>query len=472
MGRTRGKFTNKVIYIENSGLQPIGGQYLQNVNGQLYWNGISVATLPTLAGDVAYDNSSTGLTAEDVQAALDEIFGLIPTVSVTTVRNGLEFSTNPGDETIAEFGGQLTKNTTLDLNGRTLDITHVGNNNSRIQLGGSNVTLTAGDNVIANATNIVLTPSGDLRLNIGTKTAISQNKTVQLANTTGAVSLVNKGIWFRKGITYTSDYNVVAIAGNGGFPICKTTTITATRISDTQATIVSINEGEYAWVTAAITWVGIVGTAFITSLGVNIPAATSGILTVNNTLPGINGDTITLTMTRNVTLLNSIVNGEFDGLNVSPFGTNNGNISNLGIGSSKINSSDISDGFAQDNSGVYVPYTPFLGTGNATEVMIKINLISNIPILAMPVVSSFVNQTNQDGFAARDGKPIKRTGVGFRQATYCPAGIPTTIELSYVDHRYWANQYNIGIYRNTGASDGADATVTIRGWEYQAKQLI
>lgn len=44
MGRTRGKFTNKVIYIENSGLQPIGGQYLQNVNGQLYWNGELITT--------------------------------------------------------------------------------------------------------------------------------------------------------------------------------------------------------------------------------------------------------------------------------------------------------------------------------------------------------------------------------------------------------------------------------------------
>lgn len=187
MGRTRGKFTNKVIYIENSGLQPIGGQYLQNVNGILYWNGISIATLPTLAINVSYDNTTSALTATNVQAAIDEldsildglsfaasnitydpsssglistnvqdaigeVVGLIPTVSypVTDGENGIYISgtqlrlgTNP-----------LLENTLLNIVGFTFDIASTSNN-SRILAQGSDLTLKAATNFYLQTPNIV-----------------------------------------------------------------------------------------------------------------------------------------------------------------------------------------------------------------------------------------------------------------------------------------------------------------------------
>lgn len=197
MGRTRGKFTNKVIYIENSGLQPIGGQYLQNVNGILYWNGISIATLPTLAGDVTYDDAgNTYVIGDNVDEALASIESVFSTIvqEGTTASNGL--TRNALD---IEFGGQLAKDTTLGTLGKIFKVIST--------VGAAEFYLKDGVLYLKGNTSLSFLPP--------TISSTSQNKSLQLANTTGNLSLVNKGSYCYKEITSASVQTITIPVANG-----------------------------------------------------------------------------------------------------------------------------------------------------------------------------------------------------------------------------------------------------------------
>lgn len=105
------------------------------------------------ASNITYDPIGSGLTSTNVQDAIDEVVGLIPTVSypVTNGSNGLNL-----EGTNIELGGTLNEDTTITTSTFYLDL------------------------------------FGNLRFRPSTLSTTSQNRTLQLANTTGAVSLVLK----------------------------------------------------------------------------------------------------------------------------------------------------------------------------------------------------------------------------------------------------------------------------------------
>jgi hypothetical protein len=119
------------------------------------------------------------ITSTDVQAALEELDGFIDVIvqEGTTASNG------------------LTK-TALD-----------------IALGG---TLTA--NTLVNSGAFYLDLLGNLRLRPSGISATSQNKTLQLANTTGVLSLVNKDIYYRRSGTYAAPVVLASPVPNGLAP--------------------------------------------------------------------------------------------------------------------------------------------------------------------------------------------------------------------------------------------------------------
>jgi len=206
MGRTRGKFTNKVIYLENSGLQPIGGQYLQNVGGQLYWNGVNIGSTTVIAGDVTYDDTGNTYVIGD---NVDEALASIETAFSTIVQEGTTAS-NGLTKTVLDvaLGGTLTKNTSINLSAFLLDIAN--SLNSRIEAGGTNLRFTASDKMM---------------FLISTLSSTSQNKSLQLNNTDGKLELVNKGMFGERASAYAPGaYSIVISEGNGLTPNNTTNT--------------------------------------------------------------------------------------------------------------------------------------------------------------------------------------------------------------------------------------------------------
>lgn len=184
-----------------------GATVIVNINNDFYK--IKLLDLLDLvsgvASNIAYDNGLSGLTATDVQAAIDEVFALIPTISypVTGATNGIKLN-----GTVAELGDPLTRNTVINLSAFTLDIAN--SLNSRIEAGGTNLRFTASDKMM---------------FLISTLSSTSQNKSLQLNNTDGKLVLVNKGMYGEKSSYYAPGaYSVVISQADGLVPNDTTNT--------------------------------------------------------------------------------------------------------------------------------------------------------------------------------------------------------------------------------------------------------
>lgn len=425
MGRTRGKFTNKVIYIENSGLQPIGGQYLQNVNGILYWNGISVATLPTLAGDVAYDDAgNTYVIGDDVDEALgsietelDNLNTALGAISypVTTAQNGLSLN-----GTIVELGTN-TAVFTASISGTTMTVTGIpvgtiavgqlvisgGNSAGHIAAntiitglgtgsGGAGTYTVSISQTIASSTFTSVVPltksttvsgsvsnplkiAGEIQLKPVSATTTSQNKSLQLANTTGALSLVNRGMYIEASYSYSSLKQVTIAAADGLTP-------SATNSSQ-------------------------------------------------NILPG---------SVRDWNYYSRVANS----------GSNDG--------------ATYSSGISLNN---------LIGT----KILVTLTLFvrSNTDIIAMVLGADGYGNLWTNEYGVGVGCPKRLAGLGYLEGVYCRADEVTRLESSYIfdttsGNGALGNWGDMGIYRNTGiaGTDASSAIITILGAKERFQQQL
>ena len=84
------------------------------IDGDIY----SVQEVATTAEDVSYDNTESGLTADDVQAAIDEVEGRVDTLESNPVisRSTTTVTTNAsGAASISASDAPLTKTITIDI---------------------------------------------------------------------------------------------------------------------------------------------------------------------------------------------------------------------------------------------------------------------------------------------------------------------------------------------------------------------
>lgn len=147
-------------------------------------------TISSNAINISYSGSTSGLTATNIQTAIDQIVG-----SAVTASNAL---TKTGND--IKLGGTQNQHTQIITSSFNFGIT--GN------IGLTGIISLGGTNIIRGIINLLPT----------SVTSTSQNKTLQLANTTGALSLVNRGMYVRANYSFSTLKQVTILAANGLTP--------------------------------------------------------------------------------------------------------------------------------------------------------------------------------------------------------------------------------------------------------------
>jgi hypothetical protein len=538
MGRTRGKYTGKLIYIEPSGLQKVGGQWLQNVNGELVWNGLPIATIPlsVSADQVTYDNSTSGLTATDVQAAIDEIENIIDNLSsaasditydngtsgltATNVQDAIDELENEIDNIVqeattasnglTEVGNDIKLGTATStfmgyISGTTLTITSqpsapitpgqviisVGTATGAITAntiingfvpgtsGGIGTYTLSQSQSIADAitpvtmvTSIPVTESttisgtstyplrlaGQIELKPASATNTSQNKSVRLANTTGAISLVEEVIFAYKEIYYSSTSSIVIPVANG---------LLYHDLNASSATFTATISG------TTLTSSGVAGTIKVGQTVSGGTVAPNTIITAQLTGTTGSDGTYSVSVSQTVTSTAGITST----LTSTP--TNLNVLSNVNVLTRVNVSSSVAISSANDFSSYYNFYSTNYPTTNIHaypyEITLKLTVNSDIDVSLVPFSHNGYANPNSAINAGTGGGPQYISGIGYTNPTICPAGVNTLVSLTY---NYQASDFynlgNIAFYRNKTtipANDALAATITIHAASMSLKQL-
>jgi hypothetical protein len=125
-------FTDDAAYeAANTGAPAAGNIYHRDSDNVIRWyDGTqwnTIATLPIAAADVSYDNATSGLTATDVQAAIDEVEGRVDTNETDISTNTGNISTNTTN--IGTNTGNIAANTSDIADIRTTQGTSDGDTN-------------------------------------------------------------------------------------------------------------------------------------------------------------------------------------------------------------------------------------------------------------------------------------------------------------------------------------------------------
>lgn len=177
------------------------GEIRMNVSGELErYNGVSWVALAsgTTAADISFDNTASGLTATDVQAAIDEVEGRLDTAE-TNISNKVTGPASAADYNLASFDGTTGKlvrdsgvaiNATFDMSGIN-DLAMTGDLDASdalvVDLANTNTasTVTVGGGNGGNAINIG-TGTGANVINIG-----GANSTINMAGTVNNQNVTN-----------------------------------------------------------------------------------------------------------------------------------------------------------------------------------------------------------------------------------------------------------------------------------------
>lgn len=362
--------------------------------------------------------------------------------------------------------GDIVYNITTDklqtYNGSSWEnVTKVVDGSNGLNLEGFNIELggTLNEDTTITTSTFYLDLNGNIRLRPTGIGATSQNKTVQLANTTGAVSLVNKGAYARRSGVLRTPHILTLPIPNGGLAMTTSYTFTGTALANV-ITVTSGPVNSFVLKNQILTGVGVPANSYVVTTSNANGISGSGTFTINNVIAD---GSYTFTIDKNTEILPTGNAGTIDF-------TGNAN----GIQTSRINASNADDSTLIEISPYFVA-----GIGNVVNrVAVRMTINPADDIVVCPHVSfrdygiTVTDCTN----ATTMGGPVIDILTGYKHARFCPANVDSIVELHYIDNgsnqTLWRNPC---LYRNIigggAASDLISVACTVKGWEIEKYQM-